>query len=584
MGWLIVAGPLGACGGSHAPAEGPPPATAAAPPVAVAIPPSEPPPAEATIAAGEAGQPAASSEFDVAPTSPQWNEQKVTAPVHTVTLGVKLAKRWSAHVGKTTFRTTMALAGDAIVIGTHGASLGGKNEASDGVYVLDAKTGKQRTLVRTPGTGDKDVGGIAVDGDRVFFGTDNGLVVAATLAGKALWTAHAQGKVRPAPSLADLDGDGDLDVVVGDEAGLLRAFDGTTGKPLWTAATGKNDYGAQGFIGGASLVDVDGDGHPDVIAGARDGILAAYRGTNGDVIWQIGGSSGIHATPLVADFDQDGKPEVLAAWSYGELVVADARSGTRRWNATVSEDGGGIEGLFGTPVPLPGAPGVIVAPTSWWGQKEDGIVGVGVDQREFKDFEGRVTASAVVTDIDGDGTREAILGTEAGKLVALHADGGYAVLATLTGGVEAPAMLADVDGDGAFELLVASNDGSLTCFSTGSRKTPDVPRFRGESAHNTGQLGAIKLGWHSASAAQARAGRGAASSGAGSRGNIRIDYLRCCSALQDAATRAPAPDNATLLRGAATCASMAAAGTDRQVALRAVSTALGGVALPAECR
>lgn len=529
-------------------------------------------------------EPAPSGEFDVVPRSARWREQTSTPPVHQMTIGVKLAPRWTARVGKTTFRTTMAMVGDAVVIGTHGATLGGKNEPSDGVYVLDAKSGKQRALIRSPGRGDKDVGGVAVDGDHVFFGTDSGFVVAATLTGQTLWTAHAKGKVRPAPALADLDGDGDLDVVVGDESGALRALDGTTGKPLWTAGTGKNDYGAEGFIGAAAVTDLDGDGHPDVVAGARDGILAAYRGTDGEVMWQLSESSGMHASPLVADFDQDGKPEVLGAWSYGKIVIADGKTGVRRWNTTVEEDGGGIEGLFATPTPLAGAPGVLVAPTSWWGQKEDGIVGVGVDERQFKTFEGRVSASAVVTDLDGDGVREAIVGTEAGKLVALHADGGYAVLAKLGGGIEATAMLADVDGDGSFELLVASNDGTLTCFSTGSRATPDISRFRGDSPHNTGELGSVKLGWHSQLAARVRAGRAGPVAGAASRGNIRIDYLRCCTALQEAATRAPVPDNATLLRGAAACEAAAADGRPRQEATKTIAGVLGNVAMPNECR
>ncbi len=253
--------------------------------------------------------------------------------------------------------------------------------------------------------------------------------------------------MRPAPALADLDGDGDLDVVVGDESGMLRALDGKTGKRLWAVATGGNDYGAKGFIGAAAVADLDGDGHPDVVAGARDGILSAYRGTDGGVLWQIANSSGIHASPIIADFDQDGHPEVLAAWSYGDVAIADGKTGDKRWATRLAQDSGGIEGLFGTPTPLPGAPGVLIAPTSWWG-KEDGIIGVGVDERRFRSFEGRVSASAVVTDLANDGKLEAILGTEAGKLVALTADGGRAVLAKLGGPIEAPAMLADTDGDG----------------------------------------------------------------------------------------------------------------------------------------
>lgn len=580
LGALSLAG----CGDSARPPRAPTSSGAggAATDAVVTLPESEPATDPPALAASGAAGPAPSLEFDVVPVTPARGDQQGTERVHELHATPRLAKRWTARVGKTTFRTTMALAGDVVVIGTHGASLGGKNERSDGVYVLDAKTGKQRRLIRAPGGGDLDVGGVALDGDRVFFGTDSGLVLAATLGGKLLWKAKAKGKVRAAPALADLDGDGVVDAVVGDESGALRAFSGASGAQLWLVATGENDYGARGFIGAAALADLDGDGRADVIAGARDGVLTAYRGTDGDVLWQLRDDSGIHASPVLADFDQDGAPEVLAAWSYGNLTIADARTGARRWNSSVEQDSGGIEGLFATPTPLAGAPGVLIVPTAWWG-KEDGVVGVGVDQRRFKSFEGRVSASAVVTDLDDDGEREAILGTEAGVLIALHADGGRAVLTKLDGAIEASALIADVDADGSYELLVASNDGLLTCFATGSRTTPDIPRFRGPSARNTGELGAVKLGWRSQAAVRARAA-GEATNAPERKPAVRFDYLTCCSALQDAATVAGSPLNALLLRGASVCAARAAEGRPRAEALAELSTLLGEVNLPSACQ
>src|SRR5512141_2920603 len=64
-----------------------------------------------------------------------------------------LQVRWRAEVGRTTFRTTLALLDGEGWIGTHGATLGGKNERSDGVYVLNARTGAQKRFIPTPGSG-----------------------------------------------------------------------------------------------------------------------------------------------------------------------------------------------------------------------------------------------------------------------------------------------------------------------------------------------------------------------------------------------------------------------------------------------
>jgi outer membrane protein assembly factor BamB len=407
--------------------------------------------------------------------------------------------KWTAKVGKTTFRTTMAQAGDKIVIGTHGSTLTAQNERDDAVYVLDAKTGTVKTTIATPGTGDRDVGGVAVDGDRVYFTTDNAQLVAATLSGQILWKAQLHGKVRPAPALADLDADGQVDVVVGDELGFLSAFEGKTGRRLWQKSTTANEYGAKGYVGGPAIVDVDGDGKDDVVAGARDGVLAAYRGRDGQVLWSVSDSSGIHASPVVFDADGDGRMEILAAWSYSSLRILDSKTGGARWSQQLEQDAGGIEGLFGTPVPVPfaaqaGAGPVIVAPTAWWG-RDDGIIEVGPQRRAFRSKEGRVSSSAVVTDLDGDGAIEAIVGTESGQVLALGPNGTRAIVTAAKGAIEATPMLADVDGDGTFELLVASNDGSLTCYTTGSTAKPTVARFRGDTTHNRGAI-AVKLsGW-----------------------------------------------------------------------------------------
>lgn len=438
--------------------------------------------------------------------------------------GKPLARRWSVKVGKTTFRTTMAFVDGAVVVGTHGDSLDGKNEASDAVYVLEGKTGKVLRRIATPGKGDRDVGGVAVDAGHVVFSTDNGQVVKARLSdGAVVWTAKLAGKVRPAPALADLDGKGARDVVVGDEEGTLHALAGDDGAVLWTRATGENDYDARGFVAAAAVADLDGDGRDDVVAGARDGALVAYRGGDGEELWREEGGSGIHASPVVVDLDGDGRSEVLAAWSYSRVAILDAPTGAVRYEQELSLDQGGIEGLFGSPVPLPASagPGLLVQGTSWWGGKPgtrgaaglvDGVVLVGQQGRAYRADEGRVSSSAVVVDLDDDGSWEAVLGTEAGELLVLGADGKRSVLSKLGGPIEAPALVADVDGDGRYEILVASNDGMLTCLSTSSKTKPLVSRFRGETPDNRGALGAIALGWRVQDAAPAAGQRPSRSS------------------------------------------------------------------------
>jgi outer membrane protein assembly factor BamB len=415
-----------------------------------------------------------------------------------------LKKKWSTRIGRTTFRTTIGFAERLIVVGTHGASLSAVNEAADGVYALTPSTGKLARFIATPGKGDRDVGGVALDGTDVIFSTDNGQVVKASLLSGALtWSVTLAGKVRPAPALANLDGQGTLDVVVGDEAGDLHALDGSNGRALWVQSTGANDYDARGFIAAAAIADLSGDRVDDVIAGARDGVLVAYEGRTGSPLWQARGGSGIHASPSTLDLDGDGRLEVLAAWSYSRVAIFDGLSGSERYHQDLEQDAGGIEGLFASPIPLPASgSGFIVQGTAWWGGHRagakhddiiDGVVLAGQSGREFRSNEGRVSASAVLMDLGDDGVWDAVLGTEDGELLAIGADGTRRVLAKLGGPIEATAAVTDVDGDGTFELLVASNDGLLACLETGSRVRPLLARFRGNGSDNRGQIDGAKL-------------------------------------------------------------------------------------------
>lgn len=425
------------------------------------------------------------------------SNQSTTPRVKTVKPPKALSQKWRTRVGLTTFRTTMIFDQGRIIVGTHGATLDGKNESDDGIYVLDAATGKPSSQIVSPRTGDMDIGGIALDGDTLYFTGDAGLVATASLStGKIGWQATLSGKVRAAPALADLDGDAELDVVVGDEQGTLSALRGSDGKVLWTISTGENEYNARGFIAAAAIGDIDGDGHDDVVAGARDGVLRGIRGGDGKEFWEVTDGSGIHASPSIVDFDGDGRKEVLAAWSYSDIAILDLRTGRQLVAQTLGLDSGGIEGLFGSPVPLPSAPsadGVIVAPSAWWGQ-DDGVTLAGPSKRQFRSDEGRTTASAVVVDLDADGYPEAITVSEDGKVIALNAKGQRMELATVAKKTEATPLLADVDGDGTIELLVASGDGNLTCWSTGATSTPLLARFRGNSPRNTGEI-AMRMGF-----------------------------------------------------------------------------------------
>jgi hypothetical protein len=154
------------------------------------------------------------------------------------------------------------------------------------------------------------------------------------------WPVSVPGQVVwSSPSIADLDGDGRPDVVVGtgnnfNQAPIrgkaVYAFD-HRGRPLpgWPVAIGGRSMGSP------ALGDVTGDGRPDAAVQADDGRVYAI-GSDGVVLWSHCNMSftpctgaplpGVNGSPSLADLDADGRLEVISVMER-TLRVFDGRTG-----------------------------------------------------------------------------------------------------------------------------------------------------------------------------------------------------------------------------------------------------------------
>lgn len=127
--------------------------------------------------------------------------------------------KWKAKIGLSTFRTTLMYANGRVFAPSNGDSLGSLMDSSDGVYVINGKTGQIEKHIITGKGGDLDVNGIAIYGDRLFFGNDNNEFFSFNLQGESNWSISVNGDVEGAPAITDFDDDGQPDVVVATEAG-----------------------------------------------------------------------------------------------------------------------------------------------------------------------------------------------------------------------------------------------------------------------------------------------------------------------------------------------------------------------------
>lgn len=266
------------------------------------------------------------------------------------------------------------------------------------------------------------------------------------------------------PVVVDLDGDLVPEVVSSmacDEdwqRGVLRAFRGDDGTPLWSASDPALQLNGRTSIAAG---DLDGDGRPEIIgvqysttrvlAFRADGTLL-WSSTNPDGSAFYVGAGFDNGAPTLADLDQSGTPEIILG-----AVVLDA-SGVLVWQ----RDLGGREGTNSTYV------GGIAAVADLDG---DTIPEIVTGRRAYRnDGTAYWTSSApdgypAIAQLDADVQPDVAL-VASGNVYVIDGSTGaieFGPIALPGGGIGGPPTVADFDGDGMPEIGVAGA-GSYTVY------------------------------------------------------------------------------------------------------------------------
>jgi PKD repeat protein len=147
-----------------------------------------------------------------------------------------------------------------------------------------------------------------------------------------LWTKKTSWNVLnvgtyAAPCLADLDGDGDYDLLIGREDGYTYGYEntGTKNSPVWTRKTSW-DVPDMGSNSVPYLADLDGEGDYDLLIGASEGMCFGFEntGSKSNPLWarknawdvSATGSNPYSAAPCLADLNGDGDYDLLMGKRY----------------------------------------------------------------------------------------------------------------------------------------------------------------------------------------------------------------------------------------------------------------------------
>lgn len=273
------------------------------------------------------------------------------------------------------------------------------------------------------------------------------------------------GSIVEGPVLADLDGDGDSEVIVAldwqsDESDGLYAIQGD-GSSLW-----QRRYTAEGPM---SVADFDDDGDVEIaLSGYGPGISTVYTyilGDEGQLVKKWRGGS--HRGTLVADLDSNGDMELV--FSTDEEVQVVRVDGSTVWKKRIGEPFGARGTLSVGDMNNDGHSEIFV--TSY--VEEDGFTftlihglddeGNLLDDLGFpKTVMGYPGGSApLIGDVDGDGDQDLLVGVAGTPVIAWDADGsttaGFPTLELWTE-IDCGATLNDLDLDGDIELLVGGWD------------------------------------------------------------------------------------------------------------------------------
>jgi hypothetical protein len=329
----------------------------------------------------------------------------------------------------------------------------------------------------------------------------------------AAWTTQLGPTHLSSPVIADVNGDGHLDVVTADLSGTLHVLDGRTGRDLpgWPQpiqiVPGQNVASESS----PTVADLDNNGHMEIIIGAGSIDVSGQQGgveafnANGSVRWRIktrtvAGQNGVVSTPAVGDVTGAGFPDVVFG-SFDHNIYVVNRFGQALpgfpfdtldtiWDSPALYDEARI-GRMDIFIGGDASPGGPCGSQSWSGILRAIRVTSSGPQILWSHCQHQIfQSSPAIGQISSDGRLDLVVGTGTGPsgdpqatdaLNAFHLDNGSPVAGwpvLLNGPIFGSPVIGDVTGNGQNDVVVTAcatcTDGRVWAFDGHGHRLWDV--------------------------------------------------------------------------------------------------------------